>query len=52
MYLAESEVYLNARCCVSVGLHGLLQEALIHDAVTEVVTGEHLHGAKKIIKET
>ena len=36
--LAESEVYLNARCGVSVGLHGLLQEALVHDAVTEVVT--------------
>ena len=50
--LAESEVYLNACCHVSIGLHGLLQEALIHDAVTEVVTGEHLHGAKKIIKET
>ena len=45
--LAESEVYLNACCGVSVCLHGLLQEALVHNAVTKVVTGEHLHGAKE-----
>ena len=47
MYLAESEVYLDACCGVSVGLHGLLQEALVHDAVTEIVAGEHLHGAEE-----
>ena len=45
--LAESEVYLNACCRVSIGLHGLLQEALVHNAVTKVVAWEHLHGAKE-----
>mgnify|MGYP006903779351 FL=1 len=40
--LAESEIYLDSGCAVSVGLHVLLQEALIHIAVTKVVAGEHL----------
>ena len=40
-HLAEGEVYLNARR-LSIGFHWLLQEALVHHAVTKVVAGKHL----------